>query len=57
MSRVVNHKLHARLMTTQTQTGAYLKKMANGGHFKQKLGETARGGDNARPAPKIVPAS
>lgn len=28
-------------MTTQTQTGAYLKKMAQGGHFKQKLGETA----------------
>lgn len=28
-------------MTTQTRTGAYLKKMANGGHFKQKLGETA----------------
>jgi len=29
------------MMTTQTQTGAYLKKMAQGGHFKQKLGETA----------------
>lgn len=28
-------------MTTQTRTGAYLKKMANRGHFKQKLGETA----------------
>ena len=28
-------------MTTQTQTGSYLKKMAQGGHFKQKLGETA----------------
>ena len=28
-------------MTTQTRTGAYLKKMANGGHFKQKLGETS----------------
>lgn len=28
-------------MTTQTKTGAYLKRMANGGHFKQKLGETA----------------
>jgi len=28
-------------MTTQTQTGSYLKKMAHGGHFKQKLGETA----------------
>jgi hypothetical protein len=29
------------MMTTQTKTGAYLKRMANGGHFKQKLGETA----------------
>ncbi len=28
-------------MTTQTRTGGYLKRMANGGHFKQKLGETA----------------
>ena len=28
-------------MTTQTHTGGYLKKMAQGGHFKQKLGETA----------------
>ncbi|MCK5644862.1 MAG: hypothetical protein KAJ19_28945 [Gammaproteobacteria bacterium] len=28
-------------MTTQTKTGGYLKRMANGGHFKQKLGETA----------------
>ena len=29
------------MMTTKTQTGAYLNKMAQGGHFKQKLGETA----------------
>lgn len=28
-------------MTTQTQTGSYLKKMAQGGHFKQKLGEAS----------------
>lgn len=28
-------------MTTKTHTGGYLKKMAEGGHFKQKLGETA----------------
>lgn len=28
-------------MPTQTMTGGYLKKMAQGGHFRQKLGETA----------------
>lgn len=28
-------------MSTMTKTGEYLKRMANGGHFKQKLGETA----------------
>ncbi len=26
---------------TKTKTGAYLNRMAQGGHFKQKLGETA----------------
>jgi len=28
-------------MTTQTRTGGYLKKMANGGHYQQKLGEAS----------------
>lgn len=29
------------MATTQTKTGGYLQRMARGGHFKQKLGETA----------------